>query len=450
MPVSPKDIATSQDLLSFVASSPSMFHAVFNMASRLSAAGATELLEADAWGIVPGNTYYVTRNDSSIIAFRVGADAAPNNLSFQMIASHSDSPTYKVKAVPELAGPGEYLRLNVEGYGGMINSTWLDRPLSLAGRVLVRNGNTIESRLFAPDRDLLLIPSVAIHLNHKANEGVSLNRQVDLCPLFSTGELQAGDFDRLVAMELGVEPSQVLGKDLYLVNRERGCIWGWESEFVSSAKLDDLQCACASLEAFVAAGEDAQPNSAAVQVFACFDNEEVGSNTKQGAISTFLPDVLGRVVSALGGTREQLLRAQARSFMVSADNAHAVHPNHAELHDETNRAWLNGGVVIKEAASQQYTTDALSRAIFMTICNDAGIPTQVFANRSDSAGGSTLGNLSNVQFSVHAVDVGLPQLAMHSSYETAGVCDTAYAIAAFLAFYTTPLQIEGARCAVVG
>lgn len=458
-------IKISEELLEFAGKSPSAFHAVANIAGYLEARGFRYLPETAKWDVAKGGSYYTTRNGSSIIAFRIGqdvsscsdgGDAAGSGSGFRICASHSDSPTYKIKNVPELEGPGEYLRLNVEAYGGMIDSTWLDRPLSVAGRVLVREksgsavtdggggqcgcgsvaGSVIRSRLLDIDRDILLIPNVAIHMNREINSGYKFNRQVDLCPLFSAGALKKGAFDRMIADELGVEPEDILGKDLFLVNRQKPVLWGVENEFISAPGLDDLQCAFASLKAFAGSSCDG-----AVNVYCCFDNEEVGSNTKQGAMSTFLHDTLQRINSGLGGSEDDYRMAVARSFMVSCDNAHAVHPNHPEKTDAENRVFLNKGVVIKESANQKYTTDAFSRAVFSEICREAGVPVQHFANRSDSAGGSTLGNLSNIQVSMHAVDIGLPQLAMHSSYETAGSMDTKYAVDALMRFYSTDIEI---------
>ncbi|EHF01503.1 hypothetical protein HMPREF1008_01127 [Olsenella sp. oral taxon 809 str. F0356] len=431
------DAEVSGELVDFVASSPSMFHSARTIVRYLDEAGFAFLPEGSRWELEPGGSYYTTRNNSSVVAFRVGEEL--DGYHFQLAASHSDSPSFKVKSVPELEGPGPYLRLNVEGYGGMIDYSWLDRPLSLAGRVMVQEGDSVRSELFAPDRDLLLIPSVPVHMNRDVNDGYAFNHQVDLCPLASAGELGAGWLDQLVADELGVDVGQVLARDLFLTNRVEGRVWGATGEFVSAGHLDDLQCAFASLKGFLAS---ANPHD--VSVYACLDNEEVGSNTKQGALSTLLRDVLVRVNAGLGRDGEELARALARSFMVSCDNAHAVHPNHPEKCDEANRSWLNGGIVVKEAANQSYTTDAFSRAAFLAICRRAGVPVQCFANRSDSRGGSTLGNLSNMQVSMHAVDVGLPQLAMHSAYETAGVRDTVHAIRALEAFYSCDLRIDGA------
>ena len=362
-----------------------------------------------------------------------------------MCASHSDSPTYKIKNIPQLDGPGEYIRLNVEGYGGMIDSSWFDRPLSIAGRVLIKEADgAIASKLLYIDKDILLIPNVAIHFNREINDGYKYNRQVDLCPLFSAGKLKKGDFDGMLAEALDTEPEAILGKDLFLVNRQKPTVWGYGDEFISSPKLDDLQCAFASLKAFLAAGNDS-----VINVYCCFDNEEVGSNTKQGAMSTFLYDVLQRINENIGGSQEAYRRAVAASFMVSCDNAHAVHPNHPEKTDAENRVFMNKGIVLKESANQKYTTDALSRAVFSEICRKAQVPVQSFANRNDNAGGSTLGNLSNTHVSVNAVDIGLAQLAMHSSYETAGVLDTDYAVKALTQFYESDIRIEEDRITIV-
>lgn len=431
------DIEVSKELLEFIQSSPSMFHSVHTIQGYLDKAGFTYLSEKDAWKVEAGGAYYTIRNNSSIIAFKVGSELSDYH--FQLTAAHGDSPTYKVKNVPELTGQGEYLCLDVEAYGGMIDSTWFDRPLTVAGRVLVQDGNTVTSKLLYIDKDILIIPNVAIHFNRQVNDGYKYNRQVDLCPLFSTGELKVGDFDKMIAAELGVKPEQILAKDLFLVNRQAPVIWGYKDEFVSTPKLDDLQCAFVTLKSFLASN-----NQKDVSVYCCFDNEEVGSNTKQGAMSTFLHDTLVRLNAALGKAADEYYQAVAKSFLVSCDNAHAVHPNHPEKTDAVNCAYMNKGIVLKEAANQKYTTDAFSRAVFTGICNKANVPVQTFANRSDSVGGSTLGNLSNTQVSLHAVDFGLAQLAMHSSYETAGTKDTAYAIACLTAFFDTNIQISGA------
>ncbi len=428
------DIEISNELLQFIDSSHSMFHSIETIIKYLEEEGFTYLNEGQAWNLEKGGKYYTTRNHSSIIAFKIGNEL--NDYHFQLSASHSDSPTYKVKSVPELFGPNEYLRLDVEAYGGMIDSSWFDRPLSVAGRVLVQNGTSVESKLLYIDKDILMIPNVAIHFNREVNNGYKYNRQIDLCPLFSCGELKAGAFDQMIADELNVNVDQILGKDLFLVNRQKGTVWGYKNEFISSPKLDDLQCAFVSLKAFLASN-----NEQHINVYCCFDNEEVGSNTKQGAMSTLLQDVLKRINIGLHKTDEDYYQAIAKSMMVSCDNAHAVHPNHVEKTDAVNCTYMNKGIVIKESANQKYTTDAFSCAAFTRICQLSNVPYQNFANRSDSAGGSTLGNLSNTQVSMHCVDIGLPQLAMHSSFETAGVKDTGYAIEALSKFYCSNVSI---------
>lgn len=439
--ITTQEIDAAKNMLSFIKSSPSMFHTVASISSRLQECGFEFLPEGSAWSVVPGGSYYTTRNGSSVIAFRVGEHALEDaeRFHFQLAASHSDSPTFKIKGVGELVGPGNYRKLNVEAYGGMIDYTWFDKPLSIAGRVLVRCGSKVESRLVHLSQDIALIPSLAIHLDRSVNDGFSPNRASDLCPLISAGATGEGDFDALVAKAAGVEVADVLSADLFLVNNQEGRVWGAANEFVSSPKIDDLMCAYTSLEGFVAAHNDA-----CINVFCCFDNEEVGSGTKQGAMSTFLADVLHRCMFALGLGEEDYLRALSRSMLVSCDNAHALHPNHADKYDATNTCALNGGPVIKEAANQHYCTDAFSRAIFVALCQQAGVPCQTFANRSDMAGGSTLGNLSNVQASMHAVDMGCAQLAMHSSYETAGVRDVTLAAAALHEFFATNVRINGA------
>ncbi|MCI6821588.1 MAG: M18 family aminopeptidase [Clostridiales bacterium] len=433
-------ISLSSELLGFIKNSPSMFHSVENIKTYMQSAGFEHISESDRWELKKGGRYFTTRNGSSIIAFSIGDDAEAG-CGYRLCASHSDSPAYKVKAVPELEGPDGYLRLDVESYGGMIDSSWFDRPLAIAGRVMIReNDSSIKTRLIHIDRDLLLIPNVAIHFNRDINSGYKYNRQIDLCPMFSAGKMEKGSFDRMIADELGVDTEDILGKDLFLVNRQEAVLWGYEKEFISAPKLDDLQCAFASMKAFLDSN-----NRNTVNIYCCFDNEEVGSNTKQGAMSTFLPDVMRRISAGLGGSEEDWYRTVSSSFMVSCDNAHAVHPNHPEKSDQVNRVYMNRGIVIKESANQKYTTDAFSRSLMTELCRMADAPVQHFANRSDSAGGSTLGNLSNIQVSMHAVDIGLPQLAMHSSFETAGSRDTEYMTKALRYFYEAGFSIEDGK-----
>lgn len=326
------------------------------------------------------------------------------------------------------------MRLNTERYGGMLCAPWLDRPLTVAGRVLVRAGDGIETRLVYVDRDLLMIPNVAIHMNRNANDGFKYDPKSDMVPLMGLGT-EKGAFRAVVAECAGCEAEDILGMDLFLCPRQRALIWGAGNEFVSSPRLDDLQCAWGCFRGFMAAEE-----SAGIPVFALLDNEEVGSLTKQGADGTFLADVIARVCGALGLDRAA---ATANSFMVSADNAHAVHPNHPEYHDATHRPAMNAGVVIKHGV--RYATDGVSQAVFTALCEKAGVPVQHFANRSDLPGGGTLGLISTAHVSVNTVDVGLAQLAMHSCYETAGAKDTDYLIQAMTAFYGSSFQEENGR-----
>ena len=426
-----------KDLMDFMDSSVTMFHAINECEKVLQRSGFTYLPENEKWNINKGK-YYTKRNSSSLIAF----DIAEGDYHFQISAAHSDSPTFKLKDRPVIEANG-YLKLNVEGYGGMINATWLDKPLTLAGRVMVNTDKGIETRLLHIDRDLLIIPNVPIHFNREINKGFAFNNQVDMLPIFSAGNLKEADFDNILAKELGIEAEAILAKDLYLVNRQKAAIIGFDNELISSGRLDDLECVYTSLRGFVEA-----ENKNHINVFAVFDNEEVGSVTKQGAMSTFLASTLDRVNTALGKSKEEYYRAIAKSILISCDNAHAVHPNHPELFDVKNRPVLNQGIAIKESANQKYTTDAFSRAILKKILEKKNIPYQTFANRSDIAGGSTLGNLSNTVVSMNAVDIGLPQLAMHSAYETAGAKDVGYAFETLKAFFEANIDIKDDKVAV--
>ncbi|MEG2544857.1 MAG: M18 family aminopeptidase [Longicatena sp.] len=428
-----KEVA--QELLTFIQKSPSCFHAVQEMKELLKEAGYTQVKECETWSLKKGGKYFTIRNNSSLIAFHIGNEL--DDYHFQITSSHSDSPTFKVKEVAEVKGKGGYLQLNTEGYGGMLCATWLDRPLSLAGRVIVKEGDKLISKLVSFDKDLLLIPNVAIHMNRDVNNGMKYNNQIDMLPLFSAGECSENAYYELVANEVGTTKENIMGTDLSLYNRCAPSIWGAKEEFISSPKLDDLQCAFTSLKAM-----SQSVNEHAINVFACFDNEEVGSGTKQGASSTFLYDVLQRINDNLGFDKEAYYQAVAKSFMVSCDNAHAVHPNHPEKTDDQNATYMNQGIVIKYSANQKYTTDAISSALFRNICQKADVCVQSFANRSDATGGSTLGNLSSQKVSMHTVDIGLAQLAMHSSYETAGIKDSYYMIKALTMFYNTNVTIS--------
>lgn len=423
----------SQELMEFIKKSPTAFHVVNNIKEILLANGYNELLEGQTWNIDAGEKYFVTRNNSSIIALNLGTDL--EKYSFNVAASHSDSPTFKIKENAELEIRGKYTQLNTEGYGGMLCSSWFDRPLSIAGRVLIQDGDSFTTKLINFDRDLVLIPNVAIHMNRSVNDGYSYNKQVDMLPLFGGSESKIGDLQKLIADELKIDQEMICGSDLYLYNRMQPSVWGVNEEFISCPQLDDLQCAYTSLQGFLKGA-----NKQSINVFACFDNEEVGSGTKQGAGSTFLADVLKRINNALNKTDEEYYRALASSLMLSADNAHAVHPNHPNKTDVNNCVYLNEGIVVKSHAGQKYTSDALSIAVFKGLCKKAGVPVQFFANRSDTVGGSTLGNILMGQVSMNSVDIGLPQLAMHSSYETAGIKDTYYMIKVMEEFFNSHIE----------
>lgn len=406
---------TAKKLLKFIQKSPTAFQAVEEMSQRLQKEGFEELKEEKHWNLKPGGDYYVTRNHSAIIAFSIPKKPA---WKFHIMASHSDSPALKIKENPEMEVEKAYIKLNVERYGGMLLAPWFDRPLSVAGRLIVRKNGEIQEKLVAVDKDLLVIPNLAIHMNREVNDGYKYNVQKDMLPLYSDYDGK-GSFMKLMAAEADVAEEDILGHDLFLYDRTPGTVWGANEEFISAPRLDDIQCAFASLEGFLR-GERKE----SIAVHCVLDNEEVGSTTKQGAASTFLKDTLMRINMGLGRTQEEYLMTLADSFMVSADNAHALHPNHTDKTDPVNRPVLNGGIVIKYNANQKYCTDGVSAAIFKDICDRAEVPYQTFVNRSDMAGGSTLGNISNTQVPMKTVDIGLAQLAMHSVYETTGAKDT--------------------------
>lgn len=422
-PITADDI--SRDLIHFIAKSPSTFHAVRGIKAALLYAGFTEIREEDTWQIEKGGKYVVTRNGSALMAFTVPQEDAE---AFHITASHCDSPTFKIKEDPEIAD-GPYVKLNVEGYGGMIMSTWLDRPLSVAGRLLVTENGHLAEKLVAIDGTMLVIPSVAIHMDRSVNQHKEWKIQKDMLPLYGMTGAKTPFMD-VIAAAAKVKAEDILAHDLILYSRVPGTIWGEEREFISSPKLDDLQCAFACFRGFTQGQKEKY-----ISVYALFDNEEVGSATSQGAGSTFLANTLERLARSLGYSYDETMAMIARSFMISADNAHSVHPNHPEYADPVNRPVINGGIVIKYSAAQKYATNAFSAAYFKKLCKDHDIPTQTFTNHSDNPGGSTLGNISNTVIAMPTVDIGLPQLAMHSSYETAGVKDTAYLVDAVTKFY---------------
>lgn len=418
----------TQNLIGFIEKSTDCYHAVKTVCERFEGEGFVRLREDERWTIAENGKYYVVRNDSSVIAFKTGRR---DYKSFLICASHTDSPCFKLKSSFEISSEN-MVKLSVEGYGGMIMSSWLDRPLSVCGRVVTAENGKIQSRLVNIDRDLLVIPSLAIHMSRDINKGYEFNVKRDMCPL--AGEKDGALMD-IVAENAGVDREDIKGFDLSLYNCQCGTVIGTNNEFFCAPRIDDLQCVFSTLEGFLKSDSE---NT--IPVFAAFDNEEVGSGTKQGAKSGFLRDTLERINAALGGDSEDYKRAVAQSFMLSCDNAHALHPNHADKSDACNRVYMNGGIVIKYNANQRYTTDAVSEAVVKYVCERANVPYQMYANRSDIPGGSTLGNLSNEKVSLNTADVGLAQLAMHSAYETAGARDTTYMIDFVKTFYESDLE----------
>lgn len=424
----------TEKLLGFLDASPVNFLAVRNVCDELLNNGFVQLNAENAIKNLP-EKFFITKNDSAVFAFHLGKKALAE-AGFRMIAAHSDSPTFRIKPNAEMAGEGGMVRLNTESYGGSILSTWFDRPLSLAGRVILRSDDALrpESRLLHIKRPLLVIPNLAIHFNRQVNDGVKLNKQKDMLPIlgYVNDKLEAdGLILSVIADELKIEKEAIIDFDLYLYDTTSACTVGLDNEFVSSGRLDDLSMVHAGLEAITADG--GQPD--VTKVLAVFDNEETGSGTKQGAGSNFFMSLLQRIVLAQGGSLDDYFRSVEKAFLVSADNAHGFHPNYAEKYDPTNHALLGGGPVIKINAAQKYSTDAMSAAVFQQICERAGVPCQRFVNRSDVAGGSTLGNILTSSVAIRGVDMGNAVLAMHSVRELASTADHDYCIKAFIEFY---------------
>ncbi|MFR7600354.1 MAG: M18 family aminopeptidase [Prevotella sp.] len=427
-------------LLKFLDASPVNFLAARNIACELEQNGYRRLDPQQPLGeLKAGDKVYVTKNDSSVYAFHLGRKPLAET-GFHMICAHSDSPTFRVKPHAEMTGEGGLVRLNTEVYGGPILSTWFDRPLTLAGRVIVRGKDAMspETMLMHVRRPLLQISNLAIHFNRQVNDGVKLSKQKDMLPLLGliNDELEQGNLlMNVIVEELSkqrpVSHEDILDFDLYLADTQPACTFGVHDEFISSGRLDDLSMCFAGLEALIAA-----PESDTTQVLAIFDNEETGSQTKQGAGSPFLASMLMRIARQQSGTEEAYWQAVERAFMISADNAHAFHPNYAEKYDPTNHPMLGGGPAIKFNASQKYASDAVSAAIFAEICRKAGVPCQRFVNHSDVAGGSTLGNILASTVPLRGVDMGNAILGMHSCRETGSVADHAYCVRAFTEFYS--------------
>ena len=430
MTICPSD--TVRQLLSFIRHSPTAFHAVESVAQMLDEAGFIRLTEGKKYALHPKDACYITRNGSSLIAFRIPEDTPTG---FMIAASHSDSPSFKLKETGEIQVLGKYTKLNTERYGGMILSSWLDRPLSLAGRIILDTPEGLRPVLVNIDRDLLVIPNVAIHLNRSVNDGFSWNPAVDTLPLLAQAA-EPVSVHSLLAEQLDIAPETIVGQDLFLYARDPGGRIGAHGEFFVSPRIDDLECAFTTLQGFLTATP-----SKAIAVYALFDNEETGSESKQGAASDFLSATLRRIAAELPSAVD-LDTLLSHSFMLSADNAHACHPNHPELSDGQNAPHMNGGVVIKFNASQRYTTDAVSAALVKKICQNVNVPVQFYANRSDMPGGSTLGSISNTKVSILTADIGLAQLAMHSACETAGSQDPDHMITATREFFSSALHCE--------
>lgn len=426
-----------QDLINFLNASPVNFLAVRTLKERLLEAG---FQECDACGQLqsaePGSQFFFTKNDSSVYAFRMGRKSLAEG-GFHVICAHCDSPTFRIKPIAEMVGEGGITRLNTEVYGGPIMSTWFDRPLSLAGRVILRSDDVMhpESKLLHIQRPLLQISNLAIHFNRQVNDGVKLSKQKDMLPIMGIvqDELEKGNMlITVICQEFGCQKEDILDFDLYLYDATPACTFGVHDEFLSSGRLDDLSMVHAGLQALLQSGSEVPE---VTQVLAIFDNEETGSQTKQGAASPFLASLLQRICLAQGSGQEGFFRSVEKAFMVSADNAHAWHPNYSEKYDPTNHPVLGGGPVIKFNAAQKYASDAVSAAVFASICQKAGVPCQRFVNHSDVAGGSTLGNILASSLPLRGVDMGNPILAMHSARETGSTLDHEFCIKAFREFY---------------
>lgn len=428
------EIELAKNLIDFIYESPSAFHAVKSIKKILNKKGFIELGEGERWELQKGGKYFVIRNDSAIISFIVGSGIIAKK-GFKIIGAHTDSPSFRIKPCPEIISENNYIKLNTEVYGGPILNTWFDRPLSLAGRVTIKGKDLLypEAALVNIKRPIMIIPNLAIHMNRSVNKGVELNRQTDVLPLLGliNDTLEKDNLlIKTIAKEFKIEPEEILDFDLFLYEYEKGKIMGLNNEFVSSSRLDDLE--------MIHAGVTALSNSDvtdATSILACFDNEEVGSSTKQGADSEFLASTLERIVISFGGDREDYFRSLYKSFMISADAAHAVHPNRGDKSDPTNRPIINKGPVIKISSNQKYTSDSNTASVYEAICKKAKIPVQKFVNRSDETGGSTIGPISSTHVGIRTVDMGTPLLAMHSVRELCGVEDHAYVEKSFEEFY---------------
>ena len=429
-----KELDFAKELIDFIYESPTAFHAVDSIKKILDSNGFTELKEEDRWELKKSGKHYTIKNHSALIAFVVGNEKVEDK-GFRIIGAHTDSPTFRVKPAAEMTAENHYVKLNTETYGGPILSTWMDRPLSVAGRVAIKGDEVFSPtiKLVNIRKPIMIIPNLAIHMNRDVNLGVELNKQKDMLPLMAiiNEELEKDNYlINAIAKELDIKPSNIIDFDLFLYEFEKGTIMGLNDEFISSPRLDDLAMVHAGITAISKSAISGSTN-----VMVCFDNEEVGSTSKQGADSQLLSNVLERIVLSMGGDREDFFRAISKSFMISADLAHAVHPNVSEKHDPQNRPLINKGPTIKVSANMKYTTDSNSSSIYAQICSNANIPYQWFVNRSDEKGGSTIGPISSSHLDIKCVDMGTPILAMHSARELGGVLDHTYVTKSFEEFY---------------
>lgn len=424
----------AKNLIDYIYDSPTAFHAVDTSKKILDNNGFRELELNKKWSLEVGGKYYITKNSSAIVAFVVNSDNVDKE-GFRIIGSHSDSPTFRIKPHAEMEIENTYLKLNTECYGGPILSTWLDRPLGVAGRVVLKGESILRpiEKIVNLDKPMCIIPNVAIHLNRSMNEGYAYNKQKDMLPLVGllNDSLEKDDFLlKELAKNLNIDIEEILDFDLFLYEFEKGSLIGPNEEFISTGRLDNLSMAHASLHGLI----DAK-GVAGVNVVAVFDNEEVGSSTKQGADSNMLLNILERICLSLGKDREEFFEALYSSFIISADLAHAIHPNMTEKHDPTNKPVMGRGPVIKINANQSYTSDAHSIAVYKNICKEAGVDYQEFVNRSDERGGSTIGPISSTHIDIPSVDIGSPILAMHSIRELGSVEDHYSIYKTFNKFY---------------
>ncbi|MGE5626952.1 MAG: M18 family aminopeptidase [Solirubrobacterales bacterium] len=431
-----ENLIEAQKLIDFIYESPTVFHAVENIKEILIENSFLELKEEDRWKIDKGGRYFVIRNQSALVAFIAGSGKLEDD-GFKIIGAHTDSPGFRIKPIPEIETEGSYIKLNTEVYGGPIINTWLDRPLSVAGRVVLKTNDFMnpETRLINIKRPLLVIPNLAIHMNRNVNSGIELNKQKDILPILAlvNKEMESKNcLIKAIAEEINVEVNDIADFDLFLYEFQKGCITGLNNEFISSGRLDDLSMVYAGISALASSSE-----SKSTKVMVCFDNEEVGNTTKQGANSDMLGSLLERISICLGLNKEDYFRAQAKSFIISCDLGHALHPNYPEKSDPVNRPVINKGPVIKISASQSYTSDGISSAVYEGVCRKVGIPVQRFVNRSDERGGSTIGPTASSKLNMRSVDIGIAVLAMHSIREFGGTLDYIYSLDSFVEYYNS-------------